>query len=341
MAGPAARRVAAPGLAARRPGRPAPSWSPPGGTRPPRFRPSGASRRAGAGRARLAVVLRLGGSAAEVEEARALVEAAPRPPRPRSAPRPAARGAGHAAGRPASADGADPARAARSSRWSPRGAATPRSPAAVHLRQDRERPPVQPDGQAGSRRAAPRRSRRTAYAPAGLSPARRSARSADGRDGCGFHYPRAGYVSAHHMEVCMAGPCPFSRRSTPSPDRATASGSSPRRRCASTCRSGRSTPSRSSRPRWSQRFESSQTAVAWIFSIAIVMLGLSRRRARHLGGAQRPAQGDGRRRPVLGLRLPGRLARHRDRQPAAALPRVRRASAASAWASATSRRSRR
>ena len=71
-------------------------------------------------------------------------------------------------------------------------------------------------------------------------------------------------------------------------------------------------------------FDTSLTAIGWVFSLAIVMLGPLRRRARHLGRAVRPAQGDARRRPVLGRRLHGRLGRHRDRPALAALPRLRR-----------------
>ena len=52
-------------------------------------------------------------------------------------------------------------------------------------------------------------------------------------------------------------------------------------------------------------FDASLTAIGIIFSIAIVMLGLSAAVGRHLGRPQRAAGGDGRRGPVLVDRLPG------------------------------------
>ena len=47
-------------------------------------------------------------------------------------------------------------------------------------------------------------------------------------------------------------------------------------------------------------FGTSQTPIAWIFSIAIVMLGLSAAVLGHLGRARGPAQGDGRGRAAAG-----------------------------------------
>ena len=53
-------------------------------------------------------------------------------------------------------------------------------------------------------------------------------------------------------------------------------------------------------------FDTSLTSVGLVFSIAIVMLGLSAARARHLGGHRRAAPGDGRGRARLVGGLPGR-----------------------------------
>ena len=89
-----------------------------------------------------------------------------------------------------------------------------------------------------------------------------------------------------------------------------------------------------------KHFDSSLTSIGIIFSIAIVMLGISAavfgtwvdsggpRRAMFTVGA------------VLVRRIPGRLARHRDRPAVAGLLSGTGSSAASGWGSATSHRCR-
>ena len=88
-------------------------------------------------------------------------------------------------------------------------------------------------------------------------------------------------------------------------------------------------------------FDASQTAIGVIFSIAIVMLGLSAAVVGTWVEANGPREAMFVAAVLLGDRLPGRRAGHRHEAAVAGLPRVRRASAASGSASATSPRSRR
>ena len=72
-----------------------------------------------------------------------------------------------------------------------------------------------------------------------------------------------------------------------------------------------------------EHFDTSLTAIGIIFSIAIVMLGLSAAVVRHLGRHRWAATGDVRRRLLLVHRVPGGRAGHRHQTAVAGLPRVR------------------
>ena len=83
-------------------------------------------------------------------------------------------------------------------------------------------------------------------------------------------------------------------------------------------------------------FDTGQTAIGVIFSIAIVMLGLSAAVAGTWVEANGPRKAMFVSACFWAAGLPGGRARHRDDAAVAAVPGVRACSAASAWGSATS-----